>query len=82
MNNYNVKLCYQSSLDNSKHYFDCVVNSTDDKSAINQAWIKLNKTVKIKKWFMVSVSCPEVNSIQGVPFVRYSGLNIDSKYVF
>jgi len=82
MNNYNVKLCYQSSLDNSKHYFDCVVSSTDDKSAIHQSFLELSKTVKIKKWFMVSVSSPNVKSIQGVPFVRYSGLNIDSKYIF
>jgi len=82
MNTYNVKLCYQSSLDNSKNYFDCSVNSKNDEDAINQAWIKLNKIVKIKKWFMVSISCPEINDIQGVPFVRYSGLNINSKYIF
>jgi hypothetical protein len=82
MNNYNVKLCYKSTVDNSRHYFDCEVQSTDDKSAIHQAFLELSKTVNTNKWFMVSISSPDVKSIQGVPFVRYSGLNIYSKYVF
>lgn len=88
MNTYKVELAYEL-FSNPKR--SSIVYSIDAKNDIDAIWMarkKLQDTHCIHHYgsidnnlkceFWISVSCPETNSIQGVPFVRYSGFNINS----
>lgn len=90
MNTFKVELVYELNSIAGRSSIVYLIDAKDDIDAIWMARQKLHRansthvygaiSNNLKYEFWISVSCPEINSIQGVPFVRYSGFNINSKF--